>query len=207
MKRLLCYGDSNTWGYDPVTHNRFPQNIRWTGLLQEKLKDAGVRVLEEGRNGRTTVFEDPSWEGLCGYAALLEILQAHKPLDAAILMLGTNDCKTCFHASAEQIADGAAQCIDLLLQYVSADNILLISPLHLGPDVWQSDHDPDFDKKSIATSRQLADAYRKVAVQKQVRFLDAAQYAAASSADDEHLDPAGHAVMADIILKTISDML
>lgn len=122
-------------------------------------------------------------------------------------MLGTNDCKTCFHASAEQIAGGAARCIDLLLQYVSADKILLISPLHLGPDVWQPDHDPDFDKNSIATSRQLADAYRKVAVQKHVRFLDAAQYAAASSADDEHLDPAGHAMMADIILKTIGDML
>ena len=64
MKRILAYGDSNTWGFDPVTWGsvprtleRYPEDIRWTGLLQKALgKDAPV--LEEGLCGRTTAFDD-----------------------------------------------------------------------------------------------------------------------------------------------------
>ena len=66
MKRILCYGDSNTWGYDPVETGtegsaaaRFPEDVRWTGVLQRQL-GPGYRVLEEGLNGRTTAFQDPT---------------------------------------------------------------------------------------------------------------------------------------------------
>lgn len=58
MKQLLCYGDSNTWGLIPGTKERYPWGIRWTSILQEKLGNADVHVIEEGLCGRTTVFED-----------------------------------------------------------------------------------------------------------------------------------------------------
>ena len=56
--RIVCFGDSNTWGYDPRTSERFPQKVRWTGLLQEKL-GRKYQVIEEGQNGRTIATEDP----------------------------------------------------------------------------------------------------------------------------------------------------
>ena len=59
MKQILCFGDSNTWGLDGETGKRFPWEERWTGILQEKLADRDIRIVEEGLCGRTTIFEDP----------------------------------------------------------------------------------------------------------------------------------------------------
>lgn len=48
---LLCYGDSNTYGYDPRSYlgERYPRSVRWTGLLAEE----GYTVRNEGMNGRS----------------------------------------------------------------------------------------------------------------------------------------------------------
>ncbi len=62
MRRILCFGDSNTWGYDPATEDRFDDQTRWTGVLQAAL-GTDFTVIEEGLNGRTTVWNDPI-EGL-----------------------------------------------------------------------------------------------------------------------------------------------
>jgi lysophospholipase L1-like esterase len=53
VRTLLCYGDSNTWGYDPATRTRYLPHVRWTGVLAARL-GAEYRVVEEGLNGRTT---------------------------------------------------------------------------------------------------------------------------------------------------------
>ena len=104
MKQILCYGDSNTWGLIPGTKERFPWGIRWTSRLQEKVKSEGIRILEEGLCGRTTVFEDSYRENRNGWRALPAILETHRPIDGAVLMLGTNDCKTVYAPTVESIS-------------------------------------------------------------------------------------------------------
>ena len=91
MQKILCYGDSNTWGLIPGTEERYPWGVRWTSLLQEELKTRDIRILEEGLCGRTTAFEDACRENRNGLKALPLVLEHHAPLDAAVLMLGTND--------------------------------------------------------------------------------------------------------------------
>ena len=54
MYRILCYGDSNTWGYIPLTEKRYPPEVRWTGRLQ-RLLGPDYQVLEDGLSGRTTI--------------------------------------------------------------------------------------------------------------------------------------------------------
>ena len=54
MKTILCFGDSNTYGYRPDTGKRYAEDTRWTGILREKLKDRKIEVIEEGLVGRTT---------------------------------------------------------------------------------------------------------------------------------------------------------
>lgn len=84
MTTILCYGDSNTYGYNPVNGLRYPKDVRWTGVLQ-KLLGEQYAVIEEGCNGRTTVFEDiaePWKEGL-GY--LKPCLNTHKPIDLSLI--------------------------------------------------------------------------------------------------------------------------
>ena len=113
MKNVLCFGDSNTYGYDPAgmrdgTAVRYAQDVRWCGVAQRDLGE-GWHVIEEGLNGRTTVRDDMCHldTNLNGIRALPMLLEAHKPLDAIVIMLGTNDCKTVFNVTASDIARGA----------------------------------------------------------------------------------------------------
>ena len=95
MRRILCFGDSNTWGYDPATGERFDEQTRWTGVLQAAL-GGDYTVIEEGLNGRTTVWDDPIEGHKNGHEYLVPCLETHRPLDLVVLMLGTNDLKRRF---------------------------------------------------------------------------------------------------------------
>lgn len=206
MKQILCYGDSNTWGLIAGTKKRYPWGVRWTTLLQEKLKDKDIRVLEEGLCGRTTVFEDAYRENRNGLKALPLILETHSPIDFAVIMLGTNDCKTIYNVNAFQIAKGLSRCIDKLLEYIPAEKILIVSPIHLGEDVWKESFDPEFDRVSVAKSKELQSEYQKIADEKKIRMIAASDYALPSLTDQEHMDPEGHAAFAEAIFQKLVEM-
>ena len=97
-KHILCLGDSNTHGYcaDPADCAdggiRFNEDERWTCLLQKAL-GPDYLVVEEGLSGRTTVFDDPLYEGLAAIDYIYPCLKSHEPVSLLIIMLGTNDTK------------------------------------------------------------------------------------------------------------------
>ena len=68
--------------------------MRWPNVLAAGL-GGKARVIEEGHNGRTTVFDDPHLRSTTATApkALPMLLSTHQPLDLVIIMLGTNDIK------------------------------------------------------------------------------------------------------------------
>lgn len=203
MKQLLCYGDSNTWGLIPGTMERFPWGVRWTSLLQEKLREHNISVLEEGLCGRTTIFDDIYRDNRNGLKTLPMILETHRPVDAAIIMLGTNDCKAHYKANAYRIAKGLEQCVDKILEEVPSENVLIISPIYLGEEVWKAEYDPEFDQNSVETSKQLYREYRKIADKKKVKIIAASDFVKPSDADQEHLDAKGHARLADVVYDTL----
>ena len=135
MKNILCFGDSITWGYNPETCGRFEFDERWTGVLQNEL-GAEYRIIEEGLNSRTTVFEDPFTpyqQYGTGMNVLPMILDTHAPLDVVVLMLGTNDLQTHRHNNAKSAAYGVSQCILQIMKSIAgvegkAPKILLLSP-------------------------------------------------------------------------------
>lgn len=115
-------------------------------------------------------------------------------------MLGTNDCKSRYRASANVIARGLDQVIKKARRNASKHfDLLVISPIHLGVGVGEPDFDPEFDADSVTVSRNLANEYRKVALQNHAAFLNAADFASPSVTDREHMDEAGHAALADAI--------
>ena len=91
-RRVLCFGDSNTYGYDPARDGRYGDDERYPMVLQDLLGD-GWSVVEEGLPGRTAVFDDPITEGMNGLRVITPILMSHAPLDTVTIMLGTNDSK------------------------------------------------------------------------------------------------------------------
>ena len=139
MKRILCYGDSNTWGFIPGTGERYPADVRWPGVLAALL-GRGVHVVENGINGRTTAIDDPGYPCRNGKEGLGYALLAEKPFDLVILMLGTNDLKLTDAAGA---ARGAGELIALLQGanerfpgrtpvFPGKPEILLVSPILIG---------------------------------------------------------------------------
>ena len=202
MKRILAFGDSNTWGYDPATKERYDKDIRWTGLLQNALGDDAL-ILEEGLCGRTTVFDDANRAGRNGFAALPSILKAVEPIDTAIIMLGTNDCKSVFGASAGVIAAGMEKCIAKLTEYVKPENILLISPFYLGEAALNFGN----DVQSLAVSRELKDAYKALSDKYGAAFLAASDITEASKVDGQHLTAEGHHALSKAVLKVMNNIL
>ena len=102
--RILCYGDSNTWGYiSGGNHERYIEE-RWPRVLQESLEEK-YEIIEEGLNSRTLISNDPrpGKEGKNGFEYLIPCLDTHDPIDLVILMLGTNELKYSYNKTPEEI--------------------------------------------------------------------------------------------------------
>ena len=132
MNNILCFGDSNTYGYRPDGKGRYGEEVRWTKRLQTALGKENYNIIEEGLCGRTTVFEDELRNDRKGINAISMILETHNPLDLVIIMLGTNDCKVRYGASAGVIGKGLEQIISKVKQFTNEHTkILVISPILL----------------------------------------------------------------------------
>ena len=192
MKRILCFGDSNTYGYDALCDGRFDPKIRWTGLLQKAFQGQAM-ILEAGQNGRTCGFDDPVDPRRNGRGVLAETLERFWPLDGVVVMLGTNDTKEMFHASAEEITQQMEQLLVEIQRYGEERSqkvtLLLLAPVPLSPD---SGYYIDFNQRSLEVSQALGAHYRVLAKTLGIAFADAAEWDILLDFDGTHYTPAGH---------------
>jgi len=203
MKNILCFGDSNTYGLRPDNGDRYDPDVRWTGILSKKLGFEKYRVVEEGLCGRTTVFEDRTRIGRNGSTYLPVFLESHYPIDTVVLMLGTNDCKTIYNASPFVIGRGIEILLKQIRAYKPDMEILLVSPIHLGDKVYKEEYDPEFDQKSIHTSKELKAVFKRLAQEYDCMFLAASDVAEPSEMDQEHMDENAHKKFAEAIYEKL----
>ena len=215
MKTVLCFGDSNTWGYDPEATAAFPYPVRhapavrWTGVLAAEL-GAEWRVIEEGQNGRTTVHEDPFNAARCGRAVLPALLESHMPLEAVVMMLGTNDLKHVYASPAGEIAMGATVLARMILQSAAGPDarppkLLLVAP----PAVGNLVHVPELDEKfsaAEAKSQRFPELYRRAAEQLGCGFLSAQDFTTPSPVDGLHLDAESHRMLGVAIAAAVREL-
>jgi len=192
MKVVLCFGDSNTWGYNPRTKERYSKDERWTGVLKKELGQE-YEVIEEGLNGRTTVWEDPIEGYKSGKDYLIPCLESHKPVDLVIIMLGTNDLKKRFSLSSYDIANGAGVLVDIALKSGSgpgggSPKVLLIAP----PKVGKLTEFAEMFEGAREKSEKFSYHYRKIADEYGCEFLDASEVVTSSNIDGIHLELSEH---------------
>lgn len=212
-KSILCYGDSNTWGYVPSelhVKSRFTREERWTGVLQNLL-GTDYYVIEEGLNSRTTNVDYNVPPDRNGKTYLSPCLYSHAPLDLVIFALGGNDYKTYFNRTSEDIRDGMAELIDIVQsspygpELNSAPKVLLLSP-PMPLEIIETVKDENgicFMKGSVEKAKKLIGLYKELAQLKECYYLEVVDVILPSQVDGVHLDLEMHSKLAYLIAEKI----
>jgi lysophospholipase L1-like esterase len=211
-RTIVCFGDSNTHGANPSGHGanpggppRLPREVRWPRVMEAKLGE-GYEIIEEGLNGRCTVWDTEIEPGRNGLTYLAPCLRSHAPVDLVIIMLGTNDLKRIYGNTAAEIACGAARLVDEARGTLTGPDgrppeVVLMSPAPLGAitargEMWGFG-------EAIETSRRLAGMYEIVAEDHGAGFFDAGSVASVHPDDGVHLDAAACASLGPALAEVV----
>jgi len=189
MSVIVAFGDSNTFGHDPVTAGRLARDVRWPGVMQRELGPEHY-VIEEGLGGRTTVFDDPIEPGRRGADYLPPCLRSHRPLDLLIIALGCNDMKARFGVSPSDIALGMERLVGIA-RAEGATDILIVAPPRIAKLTGFADMFAGAEEKS----KYLAARYAEVAERQGAGFVDAGQFIRCSDLDGIHYEADQHAAL------------
>lgn len=214
-KRIMCFGDSLTWGWIPVIEgiptSRYPFHERWTGVMADRLGE-GFEIIEEGLSARTTDVDDPTDTRLNGAQYLPSALASHLPLDLVIIMLGTNDTKAFFHRTPYDIATGMFKLVVQVLGSAGgvgtaypAPKVLVVAPPPLVdiPHPWLQ----GMFEGAVAKSRALADQYAALSSFLGVRFYDAKQVVTVAGCDGIHFTAENNAALGAALAQVSREML
>lgn len=210
-RTLLCFGDSNTHGTMPMhdlgAQGRYSRRHRWTTLLQEALPH--WEVIPEGHPGRTTLHDDPI-EGAHrnGRRVLPALLETHRPLDAVLLMLGTNDLKERFSVNAGDIALSLERLLRDIRAFGAgpmggAPAVLVVAP----PPILETGCLAGIFAGGAAKSARLGAEIGAMAQRNGAPFLDAGQVVQVSAVDGIHYDPAANPALAAAFAAAIRSRL
>lgn len=195
-KRLLCFGDSNTWGCVPTgDESRYSPSVRWTGRLQNLLGE-GYEIIEEGLNSRYVGISDdrPGKEGKNAMEYILPCIDSHEPIDNVIVMLGTNDMRARYSLEPEEIGEKMDKLIRLMMDrgHKGEGEIILVAPPYVNENTY-------YTARRYAgageKSRSLGKVYSAIAERYGMTFVDAGPIAKVGD-DGVHITEEGHAKLA-----------
>ena len=188
VKTVVCYGDSNTWGADPSSPDRFAHDVRWTAVLAREL-GGDYRVVEEGLNGRTTVVDDINEPNRNGYKQLIPVLESQQPIDLVIIMLGTNDLKARHNRAAADIGQSVSLLANTARSTLfgpkqSRPKVLILCP---PPIATLTDLDGMF-AGALEKSLEMPRYYELAALWSESDYLNTGDHIHSSDADGIHFD-------------------
>lgn len=192
MRRILIYGDSNSYGTAPMPHLGadavHPRGLRWGDVMARAL-GADWDVVIEGLPGRTTVHDDPI-EGAYrnGLTVLPAILHTHKPIELLVICLGTNDLKYRFGLLAEDVALGLARLAREAMASGVVGKVLMLAP----PEPRECGDFADMFRGVEDRAAGLADHVARFAAVEGAAFFDAGSVIAVDPADGIHWSVQAH---------------
>lgn len=199
MKKILCFGDSNTFGFNPENGKRFDEQTRWAGKLKIALKNK-FEVIEKGANNRCGFTENKESTELSGLIAIKKYHEL-KP-DIIILAVGINDLQKIYDNDEKAIYFGLKALVEEIKKE-NNPNIILLVPSTIKENILNSFFNTLFDEKSIEKSKKLPMIYQKIAKEFELDLIDLNNIAETSSTDGLHYDVEGHKKIADKLIEFI----
>lgn len=188
MKKLVLYGDSNTYGYDPrgTLGGRYPAEARWATIVKTALSDS-YEVIEEGMNGRML----PGVEH--GY--FVELLSGLVSEDTVVMMLGTNDVLLSYRPDVTQIADKMERILSYVKKNFSGKFIMIAPPLIEAVE-------PDLQAYRDA-SIEMNQCFMKLAKRYEIPAFDASEWNITMGYDGVHFTVEGHKRFAEKMIDVL----
>lgn len=208
---VLCYGDSNTYGFYPAPGKfRYDYDKRWTSILEKKLGDK-YAITVEGLNGRTTIYDKPDAPWRNGLQPFVAIMGSHIPIDVLVIMLGTNDCNKQLGHSAKDIAAGIDKLVSTAEEVCPeiqgyVPEIIVVAPGAIVDDYADSIYIDELSPEVIQKSYDLGPLYAKVAERHHCKFIDGTKVLDVSPIDCEHLTNKGHIQLAELVYEKIGEL-
>ena len=201
MKKIICYGDSNTFGYNPKDGSRFDENIRWTSLLQKNL-GVEYEVINEGMCDRTGFVNNPKGELFSAPKHFPEFIKKSGNIDLLILWIGTNDLQFLYNISLSTIERGLENLIKLAK--TKAKKILIIPPVILNENILKGAFNYQFDNESINKSKNVGKIYKRFADLYNCKFFDINTIVNPSDIDGLHYNSNSHRIIANNLSEFIT---
>ena len=190
---ILCFGDSNTWGFDADNLCRFPKDVRWTGKLQEYLGDEYL-VSEFGICDMTFGTDDPVYYSCNGLKNIIPAIRANSPVDYVVISLGINDCKKYLFNSIETIVEDAGRLFYRIQKYhdLNTDFPKVIVCAQFVPlEKFIQSYPEEFDNNSVRKIYQLNGCLKRLCEQIGILYCDL-PYSVEFGADGGHYSAEGH---------------
>lgn len=200
MKKVLCFGDSNTFGFNPKTGERYQKNERWSGILSDKAKNE-FKIIEAGCNNRTCIAQNPQGSEYIGCEILPKYLKSD--VDVVILALGINDVQFLFDVSIEEIKIGMEKLINISKNINPNIEIIIVSPSVISKDVLSGYFACQFNEISIQKSKHISKNYFDLSKKYDCKFLDLNEIAKVSKCDGLHYEIEEHKTIAEKIYQIL----
>lgn len=203
MKKIICYGDSNTFGYNPLTQDRLDENSRWSGILKNHFKN-DFDVIVDGlcdRNGFVNHLNGFNYSAQRHFPKLISKMN---DVECIILAVGTNDLQFQYDISLKNIERG----LEFLVKTAQekTQNVIVLAPVSPLEEVKKGYFAYQFDDSSIMKSKKSLKVYKRLAQVLHFSYLDINKITPPSILDGLHYDSQGHKKIAESLISLITSM-
>ena len=197
MRKILCFGDSNTYGFNPKDGSRYDINTRWSGRLKNICE-----VTEAGCNNRTAFSDNPAGDNFTGYKILPQYLKQH--FDYIFVQIGINDLQKSYNVNLNDFENGMTKFFNVIKLYSTSSKVIILAPCVIKENILNSYFKLFFDENSIEKSKLILPVYKKIAKQNNYTLVDLNEITDTSNIDGLHYEPEQHKIIYNTVIQLIS---
>lgn len=203
-KKIICYGDSNTFGFNSKDGSRYDENTRWTSVLQKNLENE-YEIINEGVCDRTGFVDNPKGFLYSAQRHFPKMLSKTDEIDLLILWIGTNDLQIQYDIGFNAVETGLEKLIRLAKG--KSKHIIVIPPVILNEKVLEGYFSFQFDETSIGKSRKIGRIYKKLSNINYCEYFDINKFVNPSDIDGLHYDEKSHKIIGEKLTNYIQQSL